>query len=57
MSNTGQQIEEGKTYFVYGSGLMAVPYWRLNEIPKLKNEFHANEANVAMMAALARKIA
>ncbi len=56
MNNICQQTE-GKTYFVYGSGLVAVPYGRLNEIPKLRNEFHANEVSMAVMAARARKIA
>lgn len=57
MENTCQEVETGRTYFVYGSGLMAVPYGRLNEIPKLRSEFHANEVSMAMMAARARKLA
>ncbi len=51
-------VNEGrKTYYVYGSGLMAVPYHRINEIPRLKAEFHASEVNFALTAARARKIA
>ncbi len=57
MNDTCQRAEEGKTYFVYGSGLMAVPYWKLNEIPKLKAEFHEKEVSKAVMAARARKLA
>ncbi len=57
MNNACRQMEAGKTYFVYGSGLMAVPYGRLNEIPKLRSEFHANEVGMAMMAARARNLA
>ncbi len=57
MDNTCRQTEVGKTYFVYGSGLMAVPYGRVNEIPKLRNEFHMNEVSMAFMAARARMIA
>jgi hypothetical protein len=48
---------EGATFYVYGSGLMPVPYCSLNEVPRLKSEFHASEAKQAMMLAFARKLA
>jgi hypothetical protein len=47
----------GKTYFVYGSGLMAVPFSRVNDVPRLKSEFHASEVSWALMAARTRKLA
>ncbi len=46
-----------ETYYVHGSGLMAVPYHRLNEIPELKLEFHANESRRAVLMASVRKVA
>jgi hypothetical protein len=55
--NNRHVTEVGKAYLVYGSGLMAVPYGRLNEIPKMKTEFHASEVSWAMMAARTRKLA
>jgi hypothetical protein len=36
-----------KTYYVYGSGLFAVPSSRINEIPRLRSEYHSAEAKVA----------
>ena len=36
-----------KTYYVYGSGLFAVPSTRVNEIPKLRSEYHASEVKIA----------
>lgn len=47
----------GRTYYVPGSGLMAVPYHRINDILRLKSEFHASEVSWAMMVARTRKIA
>ena len=47
----------GRTYYVYGSGLMAVPFSRVNDIPRLKSEFHASEVSWARTAARLRKIA
>jgi hypothetical protein len=47
----------GATSYVYGSGLMAVPYSRINDIPRLKSEFHASEVSWAMAAARTRKLA
>lgn len=44
-------------YYVFGSGLMAVPSGRLNEIPRMKAEFHAEEVKLAMTAARTRKVA
>jgi len=57
MNQTSHKTEVGKSYLVYGSGLMAVPYGRLNEIPRIKAEFHENEVAWAKKAALTRKIA
>ncbi|HEY6283123.1 MAG TPA: hypothetical protein VIW22_04280 [Nitrososphaerales archaeon] len=36
-----------KTYYVYGSGLFAVPGARINEISRLRSEYHSTEAKVA----------
>ncbi|HEV2225509.1 MAG TPA: hypothetical protein VGR56_01740 [Nitrososphaerales archaeon] len=36
-----------KTYYVYGSGLFAVPATRINEIARLRSEYHSTEAKVA----------
>lgn len=38
---------ERKTYYVYGSGLFAVPSSRINEIPRLRTEYHSAEARIA----------
>ena len=57
MSETHKATERGRSYYVYGSGLMAVPYHRLNDIPRLKSEFHAAEVSWAIMAAQTRKVA
>jgi len=46
-----------KAYYMYGSGLIAVPASRLHEFPKLKVEFHTEEARKGMMLAWARKMA
>jgi len=32
------------SYYVHGSGLIQIPKWRLNEIPKVIQEFHDFEA-------------
>jgi len=57
MSKSKKSGHEGTTYFVYGSGLMPVPYHSLNEVPRVKLEFHASEAKQAIMLALTRKLA
>ncbi len=57
MNKITQIAEEGKSYWVFGSGLMAVPYSRLNDVAGLKAEFHASEVSWAMAAARARKLA
>ncbi len=57
MENVCEKTDEARTYFVYGSGLMPVPYWRLNEVPRLRAEFHADEVSRAMVAARARFLA
>ena len=43
-----------KTYYVYGSGLFAVPGTRINEIPRLRSEYHSKEANIAWALILSR---
>jgi len=55
MNNTDQHPAGRKTYYVYGSGLIPVPWMRTNEISRLIAEFHAEEAKRAMMLALVRK--
>ncbi len=57
MDNIREKAEDGKMYFVHGSGLIAVPYGRLNDVPMLKAEFHQEEVRKAMLAARARKLA
>ncbi len=57
MDNIREKAEDGKMYFVHGSGLIAVPYGRLNDVPMLKVEFHEEEVRKAMLAARARKLA
>ena len=57
MSETSNPPQDGKTYYVYGSGLIAVPYSRMNEIPRLRLEYHSEEVRKAMMAAMTRKFA
>ena len=55
MSETNHSRIGGKTYYMYGSGLIAVPSTRVNEFPRLKAEFHAEEVRKGMMLAWARK--
>ncbi len=43
------------TYYVHGSGLIAVPSERMNEIPRVKSEFHKDEAKRAIILARAWK--
>jgi hypothetical protein len=57
MGKSKESGQEGVTFYVYGSGLMPVPYHGLNEVPRLKSEFHEGEAKRAMMVAFARKLA
>jgi hypothetical protein len=57
MSETSNPPQDGKTYYVYGSGLIAVPYSRMNDIPRLRLEYHSEEVRKAMMAARTRKFA
>jgi hypothetical protein len=57
MSKSKKGGHEGMTYLVYGSGLMPVPYHSLNEVQRLKSEFHLSEAKQAMLLALTRKLA
>lgn len=54
MSKTITHEGETETYYVHGSGLMGVPHERLNEVSRLRAEFHADEARRAMMMARAR---
>ena len=51
------RTDEHKAYFVYGSGLIAIPTGRLNEVPRMKAAFHANEVSWAMVVARTRKVA
>jgi len=54
MSTTTEQFCQRKIYYVYGSGLFAVPESRINEIPRLRSEYHAEEANRALAFVQAR---
>ena len=36
-----------KIYYVFGSGLFAVPGTRINEIQRLRSEYHSSEAKIA----------
>ena len=57
MSKTNQKRNGSKAYYMFGSGLIAVPLSRINEFPKLKVEFHTEEVRKGMMLAWARKMA
>ena len=57
MNSTSQVQKTSKAYWMYGSGLIAVPHSRVNEFPRLKVEFHAEEVRKGMMLAWARKMA
>jgi hypothetical protein len=54
MNTKSKPIRSG-TYYVFGSGLMPVPCERVNEIPRLRFEFHAVEARKAMLLAAMRR--
>ncbi len=55
MSEINARARVRAVYYVHGSGLMGIPYHMLNEVPRMRIEFHANEAKRAMSAAWARK--
>ena len=55
MSEINAKARGRVVYYVHGSGLMGIPFYKLNEIPRMRIEFHANEAKRAMLAAWARK--
>ena len=55
--NTKKPVVRDATYYVFGSGLMPVPVARMNEVPRLKLEFHAVEAARALFLARARRTA
>ncbi len=55
MEKTTEPKAERKTYYVRGSGLFAVPSERIHEIPKLRSEFHVDEAKKAILFARAWK--
>ena len=55
--NTKKPVVRDATYYVFGSGLMPVPLARMNEVPRLKLEFHAVEAARALFLARARRTA
>jgi len=57
MTKTNASQGSSKAYFMYGSGLIAVPHSRVNEFPRLKVEFHTEEVRKGMMLAWARKMA
>jgi hypothetical protein len=57
MSEMNKTIDyscQRKTYYVYGSGLFAVPSSRVNDISTLRSEYHSVEAKKAWALALAR---
>ena len=47
------RVEE--KYYVHGSGLVRIPMGRMNEIPKVIQEFHDQEAARVRLAATARR--
>ena len=57
MNETDVPQRGAQTYYVYGSGLIAIPRNRVNDVPELKSESHAAEAKRAMLFAWARKLA
>jgi hypothetical protein len=46
---------EKETFYIFGSGLMPVPSARMNEVTRLKHEFHASEADRALFLARMRR--
>ena len=55
MNTTDHKSTGAKTYYMYGSGLIAVPHARISEFPRLKAEFHSEEVRKGMMLAWSRK--
>jgi hypothetical protein len=55
-SNRGNQ-DLKRVYYVYGSGLFAVPAERVNELGQLKLEHHAREARAAIAVSAIRRVA
>ncbi len=49
--------ERRQTVYVPGSGLIAVPMSRVNEIEQVKAEYHAAETEWAVKAFKTRKVA
>ncbi len=46
-----------RTYYVYGSGLIPVPHERVNDISRLKSEYHADQSKRGVMLAMAIRVA
>jgi hypothetical protein len=57
MSETCIHVHGPETYYVEGSGLIAIPHHRVNDIQRLRHEYHESEARRAMMLAWSRKLA
>ena len=47
--------ERDQDYYVHGSGLIRIPIGRMNEIPKVIQEFHEQEAAITRLATIARR--
>jgi hypothetical protein len=47
--------EMAQDYYVHGSGLIRIPIGRLNEIPRVIQEFHEYEAAIMRLAISARR--
>jgi len=45
---------ESEEYYIHGSGLIRIPIARLNEIPKVIQEFHEREAARARLERIAK---
>jgi len=45
---------ESEEYYIHGSGLIRIPTARLNEIPKVVQEFHEREVARARLQRIAK---
>ena len=54
MEDTNEIQNGQRMFYVYGSGLIAVPSAELNEVPRLRSEFHSREVKKAFMFARVR---
>jgi hypothetical protein len=49
------EMAQDQDYYAHGSGLIQIPIGRLNEIPKVTQEFHEYETAMMRLAMITRR--